>query len=171
MPVQTNTPLPSSTLQSHFHPHFPFFSFLLPPGAAFRPSHYLISVSPVGSGGLHSFILFAPSAEKNPLFPCCSVQRLLLPPSSKNGERRAGATTCDVEKNKNLGGGFLFCKGFAQKAPWRGRPQSVAGAGCRDEGGKWSIRASPGQGKAAGSSPGCYSGFKEPVSSLPLLFC
>lgn len=100
MPVQTNTPLPSSTLQSHFHPHFPFFSFLLPPGAAFRPSHYLISVSPVGSGGLHSFILFAPSAEKNPLFPCCSVQRLLLPPSSKNWESRAGATTCDVEKNK-----------------------------------------------------------------------
>lgn len=93
IPVQTNTPLPSSTLQSYFHPHFPFFSFLLPPGAASQPSRYLISVSLVDSGGLCSFVLFAPSAEKNPSFPlllCPAAPPAILP--HQKGESGAGAT-------------------------------------------------------------------------------
>lgn len=109
IPVHTNTPLPSSTLQSYFHPRFPFFSFLLPPGAAFQPSRYLISVSLVGLGGLRSFVLFAPSAEKNPSFPsplCPVAPPAILPP--QKGESGAGATACVHPDERNPGGGFPF---------------------------------------------------------------
>lgn len=110
IPVQTNTALPSSTLQSYFHPHFPFFSFPLLPGAASQPSRYLISVSLVDSGGLRSFVLFAPSAEKNPSFPlllCQAAPPAILPP--QKGESRASATARVHPDEQNPGeeGPFL----------------------------------------------------------------
>jgi len=164
-PAQTKAPLPSSTLQSYFHPHFPFFSFLLPPGAASQPSRSLISVAPADSGGLRSFVLFAPSAEKNPAVP--SPLRPAAPPAilpPKKGRAKPLPPHADVQTNQTQDGVFLFCEGFAQKAPWRARPQRGARAGTRGEGGKRLIRASPGQDKAAGSSPGFQSGF---LSRLP----
>lgn len=137
IPVQPNVPLPSSTLQSYFHPRFPFFSFLLLPGAASQPSRSLISVSLVDSGGLRSFVLFAPSAEKNPSFPsllCPAAPPAILPPK----KRRAKLVSPHVyvQMNKIQEGILLFCEGFSQKVPWRTRPRRGAGAGSRDKGGK-----------------------------------
>lgn len=110
IPVQTNTPLPSSTLQSYFHPHFPFFSFLLPPGAAAQPSRCLISISLVDSGGLCSFVLFAPSAEKNPSFPsplCPVAPPAILTP--KKGRAELVPPHMYVQMNKTQeGGGVSF---------------------------------------------------------------
>lgn len=141
--VQTKTPLPSSTLQSYFHPHFPFFSFLLPPGAAAQPSRYLISVFLVDSGGLRSFVLFAPSAEKNPAVPsplCPAAPPAIL--SMKKGRAKLVLPHVYIQTRKTQEGVFLFCEGFAQNVPWRARPQRGAGAESRDKGGKWLIRAS-----------------------------
>lgn len=150
-----------------FPPPFSFFLHLLPPGAASQSSCYLISISLVDSGGLHSFVLFAPSAEKNPAVPSplCPAASAILP--LKKGSAKLVLPHMYIQLNKTHEGGFLFCEGFAQKTPWRARPsRSGVGAGSRDKGGKRLIRASPGQGKTAGSSPGFQREFKEPMSSF-----
>lgn len=111
IPVQPNAPLPSSTLQSYFHPRFPFFSFLLLPGAASQPSRSLISVSLVDSlvevyaalSSLHHLL------KRIRLSPRCSVRRLLLPSSPpQKEESEAGATACVRPDEQNPGGDLPF---------------------------------------------------------------
>lgn len=112
IPVQPNAPLPSSTLQSYFHPRFPFFSFLLLPGAASQPSRSLISVSLVDSlvevyaalSSLHHLL-----KRKESVFPLAALSGgfSCRPPPQKE-ESEAGATACVRPDEQNPGGDLPF---------------------------------------------------------------
>lgn len=79
---------------------------------------------------MHSFVFFAPSAEKNPavpspLHPAASA---ILP--LKEGSAKLVPPQMYVQLNKTHEGSFLYCEGFARKH--LGEPDS-AGLGQEQE--------------------------------------
>lgn len=108
----------------------PFSLSLLPPPAwsCLSALRYLISASLVGLGARCSSILFAPSAEKSPSVPQCTVQ-----PSLRKGEQSGRASRGTKTRRR-----FPYLHGFCPKStsehvprpcPWSRSPSHRRTAG------------------------------------------